>query len=330
MRMRKSMKASLKFLIIWIGLVLSGTQAALAADPFPSRPIKIIVNTAPGGFTDLMARLAAQYMGEYLKQAVIVENRAGGDGLIAIRFVKASSPDGYTLLTATGTAAQQMALRNDPGYDLLSDFTGIGIIVRTPYLMVVGRGQPDKSVADFLARAKANPGKLTFASAGVGTVPHFAAERFFKQAGVKVNHVPYKGNAPALPDVVTGRVDMIFDTYASSIGQIKAGQFRVLGVTSSNRVPVLPDVKTLAEQGAPGYSYYTWAGLWAPASTPPDVVQRLAEALSYAKSRQEAKQRFAAEALEPVEMTPSQFNQFLANEVAQNQKIVADLHLEKQ
>ena len=250
--------------------------------------------------------------------------------MIAIRFVKSSPPDGYTLLAATGTAEQQMALGQDAGYDLVKDFTGIGIISRAPFLTVVGVNQPDKTLADFVTRAKANPGKLTFASAGVGTVPHFATERFLQQLGIKVLHVPYKGNAPALPDVISGRVDMIFDTYGGSIGQIKAGQFRVLGVSSSARLAPLPDVKTLAEQGAPGYSYYTWACLLAPAGTPPQIIQRLSEALTYAKSKQEAKDRSRNEGMESVEMPPSQFNEFLINEVAQNQKIVADLHLEKQ
>lgn len=324
------MRPAIQTAIFAMAMGITAVDSASAADAFPNRPIKIIVNTAPGGFTDLMARLAAQHMGEYFKQPVIVDNRAGGDGMIAIRFVKSAAADGYTLLAATGTAAQQMALRKDPGYDLLEDFTGIGIISRTPFLMVVGVGQPDKTVADFVARAKANPGKLTFASAGVGTVPHFASERFLQTLGVTVMHVPYKGNAPALPDVISGRVDMIFDTYGSSIGQIKAGQFRVLGVTSSTRLPVLPDVKTLAEQGAPGYSYYTWVCLLAPTGTPPEVVQRLSEALKYAKAKTEVKERFLNEGMESVDMTPAQFNQFLANEVAQNQKIVADLHLEKQ
>ena len=303
---------------------------ALAADAYPTRPIKIVVNTAPGGFTDLMARLAAQYMGEYLKQPVVVENRAGGDGMIAIRFVKSVPADGYTLLAATGTAAQQMALRLDPGYDLVKDFTGIGIVSRTPFLMEVGPSSPDKTVADFVARARSNPSKLSYASAGVGTVPHFATERFLQQVGAQVRHIPYKGNAPALPDVMTGRVDMIFDTFNSSIGQVKAGQFRVLGVTAATRLPALPDVPTLAEQGVPNYSYYTWTCLLAPAGTPPEIIQRLSQALQYMRNQEAVKERFRNEGMEAVDMSPEQFSQYLAREVIQDAKIVADLHLEKQ
>ena len=316
--------------ILVLAMTLLAVPMAEAAEAYPIRPVKIVVNTAPGGFTDLMARLAAQYMSDYLKQPVVVENRAGGDGMIAIRFVKSAPADGYILLAATGTAAQQMALRLDPGYDLVKDFTGIGIVSRTPFLMEVAPSSPDKTLADFVARAKAKPNQLSYASAGVGTVPHFATERFLQQVGAQVRHIPYKGNAPALPDVMTGRVDMIFDTFNSSIGQVKAGQFRVLGVTSAARLPALPDVPTLAEQGVPNYSYYTWTGIFTPAGTPPDIVARLGQALQYVRNQDAVKERFRKEGMESVDLSPEQFNQFLAREVAQNQKIVADLRLEKQ
>jgi len=324
------MKSLFTSILAAAALALGVIRPACGADPFPSKPIKIIVNTAPGGFTDIVARLAAQYMAEYLKQPVVVDDRAGGDGMIAIRTVKAAPADGYTLLAATGTAAQQMALRLDPGYDLLKDFSGIGIISRTPFLMVVGSVQPDKTMAEFLARAKANPGSISYASAGVGTVPHFATERLLSQVGVKITHVPYKGNAPALADVIGGRVQMIFDTYGSSSQQVKAGQFRVLGVTSATRLGVLPDVPTIAEQGVPGYSYYTWVALYAPAGTPHETVNKLYLALKYAKVKPAIVDRFKSDGMESVDMAPDQFMQFLANEIEQNQKIVKDLGLEKQ
>ena len=315
--------------IVAIGLAFSEVPSAGAADSYPARPIKIVVNTAPGGYTDLMARMAGQYMSDYLKQPVVVENRAGGDGMIAVRYVKSTPADGYTLLVATGTAAQQMAIRQDPGYDLVKDFVGIGIISRSPYLMEVGQGSPDKTAKDFVARAKAKPNELSYASAGVGTVSHFAAARYLQQVAAQVRHIPYKGNAPALPDVMTGRVDMIFDTLNSSIGQIQAGQFRVLGVSSATRVPAMPDVPTLAEQGAPGFSYYTYAAIFAPAATPRNVVTRLGQALQYVRNQDAVKERFRKEGMEAVDMSPEQFTQFTAREVADSQKLVADLHLEK-
>lgn len=324
------MKSLCTSIVATIAFAFTAAGPAIGADPFPSKPIKIIVNTAPGGFTDIVARVAAQYMAEYLKQPVVVDNRAGGDGMIAIRNVKTSPADGYTLLAATGTAAQQMALRLDPGYDLLKDFAGIGIISRSPFLMAVGSTQPDKTFAEFIARVRAHPGMISYASAGVGTVPHFAIERLAQQMNLRMSHIPYKGNAPAIPDVIGGRVPMMYDTYGSSGQQVKSGQFRVLGVTSSTRLAVLPDVPTIAEQGVPGYSAYTWVALYAPTGTPPEVMNKLYEAFKYAKSNPVVLERFKADGMEPVDMTPPEFMQFLAKEVDQNQKIVKDLGLEKQ
>lgn len=321
----------------WVGIcvvaaavTLAGANPGSAADAFPERPIRIVVNTAPGGLTDVTTRLIAQHMGEYLKQSIVVDNRAGGDGLIGIRTVKSATADGYTLLGSAGTIAQQMAMRQDAGYDLLNDFTGIGIMSQSPFLMVVGAAQPDRTLADFIARAKANPGKLSYASAGTGTVPHFATERFLRQAGIKVLHVPYKGNGPAAADVTSGRVDMIFEGYTSSSGRIKGGQIRALGVTHSARLPVLPDVPTLAEQGVANYTAYTWLCLVAPAGTPKQVIQRLYDALRSAKSSPAIKQRFRDSATEDLDMSPDQFKQFLAREVVASQKIVTELGLAKQ
>jgi tripartite-type tricarboxylate transporter receptor subunit TctC len=311
-------------------LALAGTNAAVAADPFPTRPVRIIVNTAPGGLTDVVTRLIAQQMSETLKQSVIVENRAGGDGLIGIRAVKSAPADGYTLLGTAGTIALQMTVREDPGYDLLKDFTGIGLMGRSPFLMVVAPSQPDNTLADFIARAKANPGKLSYASAGSGTVPHLGTERFLQQMGLKLMHVPYKGNAAAMPDVMTGRVDMILEAYGSSSAKIKLGQLRALGVTGSARLPALPEVPTFAEQGVSNYSYYTWLCLVGPAGTPKEVVRRLTEALHGATSSKAIKDRFRDDGMEAMHMSPEEFNQFLAREVAQGQKLVSELGIQKQ
>ena len=320
-----------------IAAVIAASTATLfaapnagAAESFPSKPIKIIVNTAPGGYTDIVARVAAQYMGEYLKQPIVVDNRAGGDGMIAIRNVKASAADGYTLLAATGTAAQQMALRLDPGYDLLKDFVGLGIVSQTPYLMAVGAVQPDKTFAEFVARVKANPGKISYASAGVGTVPHFAIERLAKQLDLQMVHVPYKGNAPAIPDVIGGRVPMMYDTYGSSSQQVKSGQFRVLAVTGAKRLPMMSDVPTVSELGVTGYSAYTWVGLWAPVGTPPDVLNRLNDALKYVRTNPAVLERFKADGMETVDISSADFMRFLEKEIEQHNRIIKDLSLEKQ
>lgn len=303
---------------------------AIGADAFPTRPLRIIVNTAPGGLTDITTRIIAQQMAEQLKQSVVVENRGGGDGLIGIRTVKGASPDGYTVLSSAATIAQQMAVQKDAGYDLLKDFTGIGIMARAPYLMLMAASQPDRTVADFVKRAKASPGKLTYASAGNGTVPHFVGERFLRQAGgIKVLHIPYKGNGPAMVDIVSARVDMIFGGYGGVAGQLKAGQLRALGVTSPGRIPLLPDVPTFTEQGIP-FLAYTWLCLVVPAATPKPVVQRLHEVLRSAKASPAILQRYRDDATEDMDMSLDQLKQFLQREVDESRKLAKELGLANQ
>jgi tripartite-type tricarboxylate transporter receptor subunit TctC len=323
------MKNPIRRSLLALGLALAAA-AACAADAFPSRPIRIVVNTAPGGLTDITSRLVAQKMGEKLGQSVIVENKAGADGLLGIRYVKGQPADGYTLLGAAGTVAIQPAVKLDPGYDLVKDFAGVGPMVRTPVLMVEGPSQPDKTLADFIARGKANPDKLTYASAGVGTTTHLGAALFLQQAGVKAMHVPYKGNGAAMADVIAGRVTMIFEAYGSGAGKVKAGQLKALAVTSTKRLPGLPEVPTVAEQGVPGFSYYLWLGLLAPEGTPKDVRARLSEALHYALNSKELKERMQNDGAEPMLMSPDQFDEFLKKDAAQMGKLVDELGIQKQ
>jgi tripartite-type tricarboxylate transporter receptor subunit TctC len=325
---RKLMQCFLAHGIAAVAFTLAGGSAV--ADTFPSRPVRIVVNTAPGGLTDIDTRLIAQKMGEKLGQAVIIDNKAGGDGLLGIRYVKGQPADGYTLLAAAGTIAIQPAVKQDPGYDLVKDFTGIGPTVRAPLLMVEGPEQPDKSLADFIARAKANPGKLSYASAGVGTTTHIGAAMFLQRAGVQLLHVPYKGNGAAMPDVIAGRVGMIFEAYGSGAGKVKAGQLKALAVTSSKRLPELPNVPTIAEQGVPNFSYYLWLGLFAPAGTPKDVVAKLSDTLHYALTSKDLSERLREDGSEAMLMSPDQFNEFLKREVLDMGKLVAELNIPKQ
>ena len=257
---------------------------------------------------------------------MIVENRAGG----GIRSVKAAPPDGYTLLSTAGTIAIQPAVKQDSGYDLLKDFTGVGPMVRSALLMVVGSSQPDKTLADFIARAKANPKAVSYASADVGTTTHIGAAMFLQQSGLNLMHVLYKGNAAAMPDVMTGRVDMIFEAYGSGASKVKEGTLRALGVTSTTRLPGLPEVPTIAEQGVPNFSYYLWIGVVAPAGTPKDVVQRLSAALRSATSSKEVPERFGNDGAERMDMSPEEFNELLKHELARMSKLATDLELSKQ
>ncbi len=324
------MRAVFPHIAAALTLLAVSSAPTMAADSFPTRPVKLVVNTAAGGFTDGMARIAAQEMTAYLKQPVVVENRGGADGLIGIRAVKSAPADGYTLLAATGTITQQMALRSDAGYDLGKDFVGIGPVSRSPFLMVVSVGKPDKKLSDFITRAKASPGQLTFASAGVGTAPHLAAERFLKQAGLRVNHIPYKGNAPAVPDVIGGRVDMMYDTVSSAAPNVRSGRVRALAVSASHRIASLPDVPTFAEMGIADYSAYTWVAIFAPSKTPSHIVKQLNDALRQAVASKTMQQKMKDEGAEVMEMTFDQFNRFLASEVIQAEKLVRDLGIAKQ
>ena len=311
-------------------VALAGASPSLAADAFPTRPIRIVVNTAPGGLVDVTTRLVAEKMRATLGQQVIVDNRAGADGLLGIRSVKDATPDGYTLLATAGTIAIQPAVRQDAGYDLMKDFTGVGPIIRAPLLMVVGSGQPEKTLADFIARAKANSSAMNYASAGVGTTTHVGAAMFLQQAGLNLMHVPYKGNAAAMPDVMAGRVNMIFEAYGSGASKVREGRLKALGVTSTARLPAMPEVPTIAEQGIPGFSYYLWIGVVAPAGTSKDVLERLSQALRGAISGHELKERFRTDGSEAMEMSPEEFNAFLKQDVTRLTKLVTDLGLPKQ
>ena len=308
-------------------LAAAAATTASAADPYPTKPIRIIVNTGPGGLVDVTTRLYAQQMTEYLKQQVIVENRPGGDGLIGIRAAKAAPADGYTLLASASTIGFQLAVREAPGYDL-KDFTAIGLMGQAPFLLVQGPELPDKSLADFVTRAKASPDPLSYASAGVGTATHLGAAVFLQQVDVKMLHVPYKGNGPAMPDVMSGRVNMIFEAYGSGGSKIKAGQLKALGVTSASRLPALPNIPTFTEQGVP-FTFFTRMYLVAPAGTPKDIVQRLSEAVRNAASSKALKDRFREDGLEVLELSQQQVTDAMQKEATDAIKLVNDLQLPK-
>lgn len=316
-----------KFAIV--ALAFAGATGALAAEPFPTRPIRIILSSAAGGALDVTTRLVAKHMGDKLGQQVIVDNRPGAGGLIAIRAAKAAPADGYTLLGGVNTIAIQQSVSQDPGYELTKDFMGVGPLTRSPFLLV-GPAQSDKTVADVVKRAKSNPGKVTYGSAGIGSSTHLAAALFAQRAGVDMMHVPYKGNSAAWPDLIAGRVDLIMEGFGSGASMIREGRLKALGVTSTKRLDVLPDVPTIAEQGVPSYSFYFWIGLLAPTGTPKDAIQKLSGALRSALTNAELKERFRSEDAEPMLMSPDEFDQFLKGEVTAMAKLVAELGVPKQ
>lgn len=312
-------------------LVLAlAVTSAVAADPFPTRPIRIIVTSAPGGLLDTTTRIVAQKLGEKLSQQIVVENRPGAGGLVAIRFVKAAPADGYTLLATPNTIAIQQVVSLNPGYETERDFAGVGPMTRAPLLLVVSPDQADKTLVDFISRAKANPGKLTYASAGIGTSTHLGAAAFVQRAGLNMVHVPYQGNPKAWPDLISGRVDMLFEPYGSGASMIHAGKLKALGVASIKRLEALPDLPTFAEQGVPNFTAYSWFGLLAPAQTPKEVIRRLAEALRATLTSAELKERFRSEGQEAMLMSPDEFNGFIKGEVADISILVSAIGLPKQ
>lgn len=308
-------------------LVFAIGGSAIAADQYPSKPIRIIVPVPPGGAIDVTTRLYAQKMSEKLGQPIIVDDRPGGDTLLGTRLVKNSPPDGYTILAQSDAFYITPLLKLDPGYDPLVDFIPISPMLRGPLVVEVGSQEPDKTLKDFIARARATP--LSYASPGIGSPPHIATELILKKVGLKMTHLPYKGAAAAYPDVAGGRVPIMLDGYLGSAPHIKAGEFRALALTSPKRITPEPDIPTLIEQGV-DLSYTYWLGLLVPAGTPKDVVDRLAEAMQYASESKDLKERMISEGSDPTQMKPQEFKDYIAKQIVEVTQLVTDLNLPKQ
>lgn len=312
-------------------LTLASAAGAHAADAFPSKPIRVVVPTAAGGLGDVYTRLVARKMSERLGQQLVIDNRPGGDTLIGTRLAKEAPADGYTLLFQASGISIFPHIKESPGYEQAAkDFTPLGTFSRAPLMLMVGGGQPDRTLADFVARMKANPGKFSYAHGGVGTPPHIGAAMFLQRAGLQLQDIAYKGNAAAVPDVVGGRAEMIFDAYGTASGLIKEGRMRALGTSASSRMASAPDIPTLAEQGYPGFSYYFWSGLLAPAGVPKDVLDKLSDALRYAVTSDEVTQRFRNDGNEAFWTSPVQFGELLAREHAEMGRLARELKLPKQ
>ena len=302
---------------------LSLAACALAhAQPYPSRPVRIVVPFPPGGPTDIVARLVSQKMTEGLKQPVVVENRAGAGGVLGTEFVAKAPADGYTLLMGTiGGLAVSMSLLPDRGYDTLRDFAPITQAVNVTSILVTHPSVPVKSVLELLALARLHPGKLNYGSSGGGTVTHLAGELLKLMGGVNIIHVPYKGGAPALTAILSGEVDLTYENSLIIVPHIKSGKVRALGVTSAQRSKLLPDLPSVAE-ALPGYGASGWYGLVAPAATPKDVLARLnAEAVKALRSPEVA-ERLSGQGAEPAPGSPGDFAAFIRAEIDKWSKVV--------
>jgi tripartite-type tricarboxylate transporter receptor subunit TctC len=289
-------------------LAFAAFAAAANAQDYPSRPITLVVPYSAGGGNDIMARVAGEKMSPVLGQQIVIENRGGAGGTIATRQVAKAAPDGYTLgLGGTGTLAIDPTLYSNVGYDPRKDFEPIGLIGTSALVLVIHPSIPAHNVKELIAYAKANPGKLSYASAGVGSGIHLAAEYFRFQAGIEMTHVPYKGSAPALTDLIGGHVSMYFSSMPPAIELVKEGKLRALGVTGLTRSPIFPELPTIAEAALPGYEAVLHYGIVAPAGTPKPIVVKLNAALRQAVMSDELKQKLAADGTEPLASTPEQY-----------------------
>jgi tripartite-type tricarboxylate transporter receptor subunit TctC len=293
------------------------------AQTYPERPIKLVVPFPPAGTTDLLARTLAQKLNEALGKSVIVENRPGAGGNIGASVVASAPPDGYTLLLATvSTHGINPSLYPNMPYDAVKDFAPVAFIARVSNVLLVNPKLPANTAKELIALAKAQPGKLMFASSGNGTSLHLSGELFATMAQLKITHVPYKGSAQALGDVLSGQVPFMFDNLPSALPHIKAGKLRALAVTMTKRIPQLPDVPTMAESALPGFEAVSWFGILAPAKTSTAVVSKLNAEINKIISDAAMRQRLVEQGTEPAVMSPEQFAQHIKDEIAKWGKVV--------
>jgi len=291
-----------------LAVVAAGWSALAIAQTYPTRPITLVVPYAAGGGNDAMARVVADRMSAALGQQIVIENRGGAGGSIATRQVARAAPDGYTLgLSGTGTLAVDPTLYQNVGYDPRKDFAPVGLIATSALVVLVNPSVPAKTIPELIALAKQEPGKLTFASAGVGSGIHLGAELFAYMAGLKLTHVPYKGSGPALTDLVGGHVAIYFSSLPPAIGLVKEGKVRALAVTGPARSKIFPELPTVAEAGLPGFAAVLHYGIVAPAGTPRPIVDKLAGALKTAVASPDVQGRIAADGAEVMGSTPEEY-----------------------
>jgi len=294
--------------------MLTAAAVSAIAQDYPSRPVRMLVPFPPGGPVDIMGRLTGQRLAAELGQQFVMDNRAGANGNIAGEIVARATPDGYTLLVgANGNIAVNPSLYRKMPFDPRQDLAAIGLIGTGALLMVVHPSMPTNSVGEFIAAARKRPGSINFASSGSGSSAHLCAELLKLMAKIDITHVPYKGSAPALNDVIGGQVQMLITGVSSAIGPARAGKLRALGVSSAKRIAALPDVPAIAETLA-GYEVLTWYGVFAPAATPAPIVRRLNAALLSALNHKETQERMTALGAEAVMMSPSQFAAMVRDE----------------
>ena len=299
------------------------------AQPYPNRPVRMIVTVPAGGSPDIIGRLISQWLSEKLGQPFVFDNRPGAASNIATELVAKEAPDGYSLLWCTSANANNATLYQNLNFNFIRDFAPVGGTFRVPNVLEVHPSVPVATVPEFIAYAKANPGKLNFASGGIGATQHMAAELFMFMTGVEMRHVPYRGSAPALIDVLSGQVQVMFDLVPSSIGYIRAGKLRPLAVTTATRSEVLPDLPTIGDF-VPGYEASTWNGVIAPKGTPGEAIDKLNAGINAGLADTTIKARFADLGAVPLAMSPAEFGKLMVDETEKWAKVIksAGIHAE--
>ena len=322
---RASSDAFAGILALCCGIV--GMPAAHAQEKFPVRPVRVIVPSVAGGGTDISARLIAPKMGELLGQPVVVENRAGAASIIGSDLVAHAAPDGYTLLMGISTLTINPSIHAKLPYDTVRDFAPVSLVVTLPNVLVVHPSLPVKSVKELIAFARLRPGQLNYASAGVGSSLHLSMALFLSMAKLKMTHVPYKGSAPALVDMLAGQIEVMTGTMITIIPYVRDGRLRALGVTSLKRAAVAPELPTIAEAGLPGYEAVQWYGLLAPGATPREIIAKLNEAAARATQDAAVRKRFLDDGVEPVGGTPEEFAALIRSDMAKWARVVRDANI---
>ncbi len=321
------MKFAIKVLLATLALHVFGF---VHAQTYPDKPIRMVITYPPGGSTDIVGRAVAAKLSDILKSPVIVENRAGASGTIGVAHVAKAAPDGYTLLLVAGAHAVAENIYPNRGYDLVKDFDGISLAARSGYLMVLNPSLPVGSVQDVIAMAKKKPGALNYASTGTGGTPHLAAELFGSMTGTQMTAIQYKGDAPAIIDLIGGRVDLAFLGISSVSTHVTSGKLKALAVTTAQRTSAMPALPTMEEAGVKGYDFGTWWGVLTPSGTPRPIIEQLAQAMAKVVAFPDLKERFTGLGLDAASSGPDEFGAYVASEIKKYGKIAKDAGIKPQ
>jgi tripartite-type tricarboxylate transporter receptor subunit TctC len=323
--MEETMRVTRRVMLLALMLVSGNT--AYAQEAWPDRPIRLIVTSAAGGGIDLMARILADGLSRQLSKPVIVENNGAAGGLVATRFVAKADPDGYTyLFQGTGYASLPFIHAN-PGFDVRKDFTPVSLVAKYPMVLITNPAIPAKSLPEFIAMAQASPGKYTFGSSGIGGASHIPLEAISEQAGIKMVHIPFHGSGETSAAVLAGQIDLTIDALASQLGNIKSGRVRALGVSTSERVPLMPDIPAIDET-LQGFQYPMWVAVFAPGQTPKPIVDEMSAAIAHALDDPATKKRYEELIVNVAGTTPDQLNSFVLQQLDFNKKIIDKAHIQ--